>query len=106
MIYRSRLGGDDTKDSDPNATGTTAVFYFNPAVTPFDSTHDAGLVIPTVLDTIRFTLPTDSTTTVCDPVLENGVNGTTTAESCDMTTSGSSTYGSWTIDNNGCITNK
>jgi gliding motility-associated-like protein len=98
------LGGDDTKDSDPNATGTTAVFYFNPAVTPFDSTHDAGLVIPTVLDTIRFTLPTDSTTTVCDPVLENGVNGTTTAESCDMTTSGSSTYGSWTIDNNGCIT--
>ncbi len=54
-------GGDDTKDSDPNATGTTAVFHFNPAVTPFDSTHDAGLVIPTVLDTIRFTLPTDST---------------------------------------------
>jgi hypothetical protein len=99
------LGGDDTKDSDPNATGTTAVFYFNPAVTPFDSTHDAGLVIPTVLDTIRFTLPTDSTTTVCDVVLENGVGTNTVTTLCDGTSlSGSSVYGSWTVSESGCLT--
>jgi gliding motility-associated-like protein len=99
------LGGDDTKDSDPNTTGTTAVFYFNPAVTPFDSTHDAGLVIPTVLDTIRFTLPTDSTTTICDLVLENGVGTNTVTTLCDGTSlSGSSVYGSWSVSESGCLT--
>ncbi len=96
-------GGDDTKDSDPNATGTTAVFYFNPAVTPFDSTHDAGLVIPTVHDTIYFSLPTLSDTTVCDLVLENGVSGNLTSALCAGGNTSSSIYGTWSAGLDGCL---
>ncbi|MBL0080914.1 MAG: gliding motility-associated C-terminal domain-containing protein [Bacteroidetes bacterium] len=73
---------------------------------------DTTVVIITVLpielttDTIRVTVEEDGTVTACDVAFEHGVDGDNIVSStlCDGTTSGTSIYGSYTADGNGCIT--
>ncbi|MBK7137630.1 MAG: hypothetical protein IPH74_00820 [Bacteroidetes bacterium] len=55
-------------------------------------------------DTIRDTLYINDSTTVCDAIFENGVDGTIVSSTlCDGSTNSSSQYGSWTADGDGCI---
>jgi hypothetical protein len=57
-----------------------------------------------VKDTIRFTLPTDSTRTECDLVLENGTKWRNNNKIMRGGTSGSNAYGTWVVNEVGCLT--
>ena len=94
----------DTEDSDVNqVTYQTTPFTFDPT-NGDDLTIDAGFYTPEDIDTIYFTIPTETDTTVCDNDFENGVVTANDSWLCEGGTSGSSAYGDFVVDPAGCIT--